>query len=768
MGQLSTFIYFESNKTKMQNSPFMSRQDFIEQDFDLISEIQGLHRLMEQDGLSLFDNISPTLHFQHLLSRLHKINWLDAEDINALLCLAETFLQLQRLDLKSWKHHKIYRHDNQDSVTFRRKVLQPLRKFISPEGEVDYSKHPTLKPIYFKVQQKKSSLRQQVSLLLKEYSSRGILQSDQYDIINGHYVIAVRSDSYQSNIGVIMAHSQSNLTLYVEPNSLRQINYELLELQSELEKELYKILQQTTELLREHHRFFKNASRQVHHFDLMNAKAKYAYHYNLTRPHIAEDDSFEVDHFFHPLINNPVTNSISLHSQENGMVISGPNTGGKTVSLKSIALCALFAHAGMFVPAQHASLPLFDGIYFFANDQQNILEGLSSFAAETSNYLNLINSVASKSIIFIDEVFNSTSSEEASALALAVIDKILEISNSKIFISTHHYSFKTLIQMNKNFINAHVGMDPAQNTPTYKLHLGTPGSSMALQIFQKIGKENQIVSQIIKNAEKYLSADQIKYEKLLDKLSTQEGILHQERRQLEQLKKELMQQKQSNLSLLKLEKEQMIHDYEVKLNTILKEANTLLKKVKKGEILSPKTFLSKESELKRSLQNEKEAKTDVQPLIPRKQAAQLEVGKKYYCSKNDTLVTVQSLNLKRNQVKVTHKNFSFVCKPTELFYDKNTFIHKDQQTIEGAYQLEDIPNIEVKCLGMRLEEFQETVEQYLTALQLEQIPYAIITHGHGDGVLKNWLRKTIDQRKVFRWSNIDGNDGQTRIELNVK
>jgi DNA mismatch repair protein MutS2 len=763
MQQLSSFIYFESNKTKMQSSPFISRLDFIEQDYEFMNEMMDQHHILDGD-IQLLDSLPSQENYFHLTQRVLKTNWLDAKEINLILSMIESFKKLQKMGLNGFQKHNAF-HFNKDLIQrFTREILTPFRKFITTEGEVDYAKHPALKPLFFEVQKKKSALRQQVSILLRDYGKQGILQSDQYDVINGHYVIPVRSDSYQSKIGVIIAHSQSNLTLYVEPKELRKINYDLLEVQSKLEKELYKVLHQATEQLRDFHPFIKKSCKQLHHFDLIMAKARYAYRFNLTRPKISTDGAVNLQHFFHPLIENPVTNSIEIKDSENGLVISGPNTGGKTVALKSIALCSLYVHAGLYVPSSDAQLPFYDGVYFFANDHQNLLEGLSSFAAETSNYLELINCVEENSIIFIDEVFNSTSSEEASALALAVIDKILEVSQSKILISSHHYSFKVLIQMNKNFINAHVGIDHETNSPTYKLYVGAPGSSMALAIFQRIGEQHEFVQQVIKKAETYLSADQIKYEKLLDKLSTQEGILYKEREDLAALKKEVEAQKESSKHILKMEKEALVQEYEKKLDQIIIKAEKVLKKVKKGEILSPKTLLTKESELKQELKQEMPVeKSKVAPII-RKQALDVQEGQKYYCAKSDNIVTVMSVNTSRKQAKVGHKNFTFTCKLSELFLDKNAYIGQ-KESDATHYHFSDAPSIEVKCLGMRLEEFQEIVEQYLTALQLETIPYAIITHGHGDGVLKKWLRKTLDQRKNFRWSNIDGNDGQTRVEL---
>lgn len=763
--QLSSYLYFQANKKKLQDSPFLKDAQEIESDYDFIDKICADPHFNEFTH-EIFSHIPSQVLFHHTLHKISKVSWLMGEEINWILQYAEAYINIF-LKNSFFSNYQFDRFsiDSKSFDRFKSVILRPTRKFISETGEIDYAQHPALGPIFKDVLKLQGSLRSKIREVIAIHSKNTVLQSDQYDIVSGHYVIAIRSDSYQNRFGVIIGRSASNLTLYVEPPEIRDINYKLLETESLLEKESYKVLSKLTEQLKEFLPLLWPIYKQMLQLDYLLAKSRYCYARDFCRPVISDGHDLHISSFFHPLIENPVKNTVTLSSDDNGLVISGPNTGGKTVALKSIALCTLFAHMGLFIPATDAKLPLYDGIYFFANDHQDILEGLSSFAAETQNYLTLLSNLQENNIIFIDEVFNSTSSEEASALALALIDKILSLKPAKIFISSHHYSFKTLMQMKKNFLNAHVGLDHTQIAPTYELHVGSPGSSMALQIFQKLSDHNPLAKDLVKEAEKYLQQDQIKYEKLLNELSTQEGILHQERLAIKKIKQELEAQKESSKHLIKLEKEQKIQAFEDKFNNVIKNAEKIITQIRRNEVTSAKTLHIKAAELKQAFKEEKAAKKPITPLVLKAvNSTQITEGSTYYCTKSENMVKVVAVNDKKQTANVMHKNIKFDCPLSSLFINQDKA--KEAATeFESYYNSSTLLSIEVKCLGMRLEEFQDTVEQYLTAIQLEEIPYAIVTHGHGDGVLKSWLRKSLTKRKEFSWSSIDGNDGQTRIEL---
>ncbi|MFZ8934178.1 MAG: MutS-related protein, partial [Bacteriovoracaceae bacterium] len=267
------------------------------------------------------------------------------------------------------------------------------------------------------------------------------------------------------------------------------------------------------------------------------------------------------------------------------MLISGPNTGGKTVTLKSIAINYLFLHLGMFIPSKKAKLYPFKKIFYFSHDQQDLKSGLSSFASEAKNYLYLLEEIRNdEALILIDEIFNSTSSEEASALAIALIEEIFKISQSLVFISTHHQFLKAYTHQQKQLISCHVGFDSVKHTPTFKLVLGTPGGSMAFDIFQQLCQNFKLHNNIGNRAREVLESDKLNYENLINELINKQTHLDKVIEENKRTQQQLERKKRQQDGLLLLEKEKILSEFNKKLDKLLAEAQSLSIQVKKGEI----------------------------------------------------------------------------------------------------------------------------------------------------------------------------------------
>jgi DNA mismatch repair protein MutS2 len=205
---------------------------------------------------------------------------------------------------------------------------------------------------------------------------------------------------------------------------------------------------------------------------------------------------------------------------------------------------------GLFVPSNFAEINPVSGLFYFSNDHQDLKEGLSSFASESLYYLNLLTELAPNNLIIIDEIFNSTSSEEASSLALALFEEIKKRSNSKILVSTHHQMLKTLMHSRIDYLSAHVGFDFDRNLPTYKLLSGEPGSSLAFKIFDKLSHDYNILNHISEKASQYLDQKQLTYESLLQDLSAKKIELDKLLSQNREYNQELKNQKKSMEGIL--------------------------------------------------------------------------------------------------------------------------------------------------------------------------------------------------------------------------
>ena len=477
-----------------------------------------------------------------------------------------------------------------------------------------------------------------------------------------------------------------------------------------------------------------------------------------------------MEDFYHPLIEHPVKNTISLEKSRKGFILSGPNTGGKTVALKSIAICHLFLHMGLFLPVSRATIHPVRGIYYFGNDQQNLDEGLSSFASESKNYLELLDSLEESSLIIIDEIFNSTSSEEASSLAIALLDEIHKKSNSKVVISTHHQFFKTHIHSMKEYVSAHVEFDVEIERPTFRISSGSPGSSMAFRIFELISSAMGKTNLIAQTARNIIDKKTLSYEQLLQELSQKQGELTRLIRENKILNNELKNQKKSMEGILLMEKQRMIEGYEKKLEKILTRARTLVSDIKLGQLKTPNKVAEKSHSIRSNIQIEKEELFEsknpdchYEERVPKEH--EFEEQTIYYSTTLKNNVLVFSIDKRKKEAVVHLGKMSLKCPLSTLRILKDKKKTKKQTGVWINIQKEPINKLSLDCRGMRLSEFQNEVESSLQDILIGNTPFVEIIHGHGNGVLKNWLRSYIDENERLIWDSSHGNDGYTKITL---
>ncbi len=728
---------------------FLSRFDFLQDIIDESLSKVPVDNLLEKLILNLSKSKVPTLTELHSVCLLVECH-LKVRTLYGHLIKFSSFIISE----------DIYKKIERDFV-------KPLRKFIMSDGTIDYNKHPELRPLNEKLLQIEAKLRHVMQELLGQDKYKKALQIDEFDIINDRYVLAIKTDSYNFQFGSIVARSSSGNTLFIEPLEAKNIALERIELLLKMDEIILRICHEFSNTL---HLLYIHIEKMLYatiSLDNLWSRTKYCRDHRLIRPTISNHFQIEFDSLFHPLLKNPVSNDITIEQKKHGIVISGPNTGGKTVLLKSITLAHLFIHFGLFVPAKEATIYPVEKIYYFGNDQQSIAQGLSSFASEANNYLELINDLQKtsqeKSLIVVDEIFNSTSSEEASALAIGLLQEIEAIADSKILISTHHQLFKTLIHSGDKYISASMGHDVETNSPTYKLHQGTPGSSMAFYIFDKISKQKNISTNIISLAKETIDKKTATYESLLQELSHKRVELDKLVDENRSLNLQLKNQKNAMEGTLKLEKIKLIKEYQEELDKIISDGNKLLKQIKNQEINSHKSFLKNAQNLEvkisqlgpNNFKNKEEKKYD--HLL---KAESVTIGGVYFSKKLEKEITV--LAIKKDSVYIQHKNIKMWINHADLYAIAGKRGNTNRVKVIIDRDLENI-SPEINCRGMRLEEFESIIQKHLISLDLEEIPYLLVVHGHGEGILKKWLRAEIEKNSTFFWKAEDGNDGATYI-----
>jgi DNA mismatch repair protein MutS2 len=764
---ISSLAHFESTKNRLTSPPQFQQFDFIQRDLDRLEFF-----IDQYDDYSILFNsklrmLPDGVEYFSLIPDLFKGKFFEARELNFFALLFETYIHSFDF-FKNIVFERDYELKNEITQKIKRLFNAPLREFIDFNGNANYEKHPVLKKLYAEVLALENDLRITIQKVSKNdlYSSR--LQMENYDIINDRYVLAIKSDSYNSEVGPIISRSQSGMTLFVEPFEVREKSNRRVFLLSEIESTILKLTIELSKVIHQYSNEFSILAQWVQELDWLNTKATYSTKLGLSKPKLTNQFQFEMNGLFHPLIKNPIRNNLTLDKSHLGLIISGPNTGGKTVALKSLTLSILFVHLGLFVPANNSVIFPVKDLFYFSHDHQNLSEGLSSFASEAKYYLELLQSLGSNNLIVIDEIFNSTSSEEASALAISFLEEIHNRSSSKIILSTHHQVLKTFMHARGDYVSAHVGFDFETNRPTYKLILGEPGSSLAFKIFENLSEKYGLQTQISFNAKTLLDQKHVTYESLLQELSQKKIDLDKLLTNNRTLQNELRNQKASMDGILYLEREKILSDYTKKIRLIFDQAESLLDEVKKGELISRKGLqksiidiqsgLNKEIPQKKTLTDNDQKYAHFKPIG----FEDIQINMLVFSVNIKKNVKVVQLNVRKKEIQIQHGALSVWAMADSLRWPSGSkpFSPSVKINIERTVK----GDIEIDCRGMRLDEFQKACDQAIDEVYSGEIPFVTIIHGHGDGILKNWLRSTLRKdHKDLRWENIEGNDGCTKI-----
>jgi len=760
---ISGVLHFEKSKQELKNI-FPKTREEIEWAFDSLD-----YYLRDYDNNSdFFDRdircIRPQKEAFEGIRALSKAKYYEIDELHFLATLCEG-QYLASKQFKTWNLTLHYEIDQRIQQIIHRTFTRPLREFVTKDGEVHYDRHPVLKPIFNKIMALEQELRSRIQGIARRPEYALSLELGAYDLIYDRYVLPMPTDSYRSSLGPIIAKSSSGKTLYIEPPELREKSNDRIEQLALLEEALLAVSRDLSEALHPYSSEVERMAEYLVSIDLISAKANYVLEKNLQRPRLSTKFKIILEGFFHPLIENPVRNDLALEFNHHGLVLSGPNTGGKTAALKAISLAHLFIHMGLFIPARTGEIFPVSNLYYFSSDDQNLSEGLSSFSSEVKNYLMLLQDLGEFNLILIDEIFSSTSSEEASALAMALLREIGKVGNSKILISTHHQVLKTFMHGDKEFVSARVGYD-LEKGPTYKLYTDGPGSSMAFTIFENLEKRFGRKTSIPMEAQKFLDKKQIAYEKLLQELAEKKGELEKLLLENRQINIEIKNQKKSMEGLVSIERQRRLNDLKDEIEDIASEARKIVEEARAKKIENPKTLDKSFAKIKSKVAHaegvKEEVEVDPHPNATVPSLDDIVVGNIYYSALLKKEIRILEINRSKNEVKVSHHKMTLHCPISTLrFIGKKKVVPFVKFHVERTTQ----GKIEVDGRGMRLEEFEALIDRGLLDLQAGDIPYLHVIHGHGDGVLKRWLRETLSKSQDYSWKPEDGNDGVTMIEL---
>ena len=593
---------------------------------------------------------------------------------------------------------------------------------------------------------------------------------------NNRFVVPVKNESRQEVKGFIHDISQSGSTVFIEPLSVFDLNNDLNNLKNDEIIEIEKILQRLSSLFFSIIENIKNNINLIGIIDFIFAKAKYSNSIDANKPIICDEKKINLVNAYHPLLNKnqAVKNTIYLGEEFTNLIITGPNTGGKTVTLKTTGLLVAMALSGLNIPAKENScVYTFDNIFVDIGDEQSIQDSLSTFSSHMINISNILKSVTPNSLVLIDELGSGTDPVEGASLGISILES-LERKNILTISTTHYPEIKEYALVNKNFKNASVEFDIDTLSPTYKLLIGVPGTSNAFNISKKLG----ISDEIINRAKELLKDDKIHIEELLTSIYKDKTKIEDERKLSKEnyeYSEKIKQELEKKLSDLKNKEKSIIEDAKIKARDILidakDEANEIIKELERSKINNQEA-----NKLRNSL-NDKITSLSFNTNTDNSK----DLSKKLTMNdlKIDLEVFIPKLNQYGNIQKISNENSIYVTLPLGKMNFKLEDIEKSNKSnssktlaIPKKKNTEFKPkhiSTEINLLGQTVEEACFLIDKFLDNAALSSIPNVRIVHGKGTGALRQGIHKYLKSHphvKSFRLGTFgEGEMGVTIVEL---
>ena len=465
------------------------------------------------------------------------------------------------------------------NLTENRPLTEALEQTLSDRGEILDSASPALRRLRQEMRTAQGRLVDRLNSMVSSTEHRSSLQEPIVTMRNGRYVIPVRSDSRSKVPGIVHDQSASGQTVFVEPLVVTELNNRLKELQLEEEREIERILRELSDRVASHGPELRATVEALIEIDVAFAKAKYASAQNAVPPRFNDVGRTNLIQARHPLLRGDVVpTSIWLGSEFRVLIITGPNTGGKTVALKTVGLLTVMGQAGLHVPADEESeLAVYPKIFADIGDEQSIEQSLSTFSSHMRNIVSMLPDIDAHSLVLLDELGAGTDPAEGAALARAILTALLE-SGARAVVTTHYSELKTFAHEEDGVENASVEFDVERLTPTYRLIIGLPGRSQALAIANRLGMPQRVLAIARQN----VSAGAVRVEKLLAQIQNERrdiGQLYARARDLHDDARKLRDRLQGELRSVKREREDILAEARVEAANTLRDLRAQLRSI---------------------------------------------------------------------------------------------------------------------------------------------------------------------------------------------
>lgn len=660
-----------------------------------------------------------------------------------------------------------------DSITVLAELEEEIKMAIDEQGSVLDSASDTLRTLRNQLRRNEAKIREKLESMIRSSNAQKMLSDSIITIRNDRYVIPVKQE-YRGNYGgIVHDQSASGQTLFIEPQSVVTLNNELQGIRVKEQQEIDRILTQLTALVAQNEEELLHIVTVLADIDFMFAKAKYAHRLKASKPKINDEGKIVLLKAKHPLIPPEVVvaNDIVLGDTYKSIVITGPNTGGKTVTLKTVGLCTLMAQAGLQIPVLDGSeMGVFKSVYADIGDEQSIEQSLSTFSSHMVNIVGILEKVDHESLVLFDELGAGTDPQEGAALAISILDEVNK-RGAMVIATTHYPELKAYGYNRESVVNASVEFDIETLSPTYRLLIGVPGRSNAFEISKRLGLKEDV----IETARSHVSEDSNKIENMI-------ASLEESRRQAEREHedaKDLLKQAE----MLHRDLQKQVMEYYEKKETLQekakKEAKEIMEEAKKeaeaviGDLR--KMQLEKRAEIKEhELIDARKRLEDATPQIEiKKQQAAANTNHVYQPGDEVKVLTfnqkgqlLEKVSDKEWQVQIGIMKMKVKEKDLEFIKAPKVVETKPLATIKGRdYHV----SLELDLRGERFENALARVEKYIDDSLLAGYPRVSIIHGKGTGALRSGVQEYLKNHRAVKRIRFgeagEGGSGVTVVEF---
>lgn len=658
---------------------------------------------------------------------------------------------------------------------------------ILTEDEMADNASPKLKDIRRSIHQQNQAIKNKLSRIITSSSNKTYLQDAIVTMRDGRYVIPVKQEYRSFFPGMVHDQSKGGATLFIEPQGVVELNNKLRELEVEEQLEIARILAELSSRVAEHYREIRSNLELLTKLDFIMAKGKISCKMHASEPKIDADGELRLISARHPLIEykKAVPVDIRIGGDYRTLIITGPNTGGKTVSLKTAGLLVMMAQSGLHIPASHAStLPIFGEVFADIGDEQSIEQSLSTFSSHMKNIVSIIDKASYDSLVLVDELGAGTDPTEGAALAIAILERFYD-SGALTMATTHYNELKKYALATSGVENAAMEFDVETLTPTYRLLIGVPGKSNAFEISKKLG----LSESVIERASEHIKHGDMEFENVISSIEDDKRKAAADRLDAESMRAEIeerlkkLEEKEKAISEKRAD---IIAEAKREARELLRETKSAVKDVQKDlrrlQKSGAHTNLNTGA-LEKSRRKINEAEDLVSEKVVKQvnsepvSADTLKIGDRVKLLTIGQNGTILSLPDEKGNLMINIGALKVKARLQDLMLINEGKDRKPQAKSSSKYgsllrSKSSSVSASINVRDKNLEDALADVEKYLDDVYMAGLDMVSIIHGRGGGILKDGIRQMLKRKKYVdsygAASYNDGGEGVTIVRMKKK